>query len=81
MTYIPQNCEEETKMLPYESTGDEIKMKLDDIIPTNPNQPYDIKEVIEELVDEQDFFEVHKNFAENIVVGFGRLGGRLRGVR
>jgi len=80
LSFLPQNCEEEPKMLPYESTGDEIKLKLDDIIPTNPNQPYDIKEVIKELVDDQDFFEAHKNFAENIVVGFGRLGGRSIGI-
>jgi len=80
LSFVPQNCEEEAEMLPYESTGDEVKMKLDDIVPTNPNQPYDMKEVIEELVDDRDFFEVHKNFAENIVVGFGRLGGRSIGI-
>ena len=53
---------------------------FDEIVPTNPNQPYDMKEVIEEIVDNGDFFEVHKNYAENIVVGFGRLGGRSIGI-
>jgi len=49
---------------------------LNDIIPANPNQPYDMREVINGTVDENSFFEVHKNFAENIVVGFARLAGR-----
>ena len=79
LSYIPQNCEETPEMLPYEE-GNEIRMGLDEIIPTNPNQPYDIKEVIEHIVDEGDFFEVHKNYAENIVVGFARLGGRSIGI-
>jgi len=51
-----------------------------DIIPDNPNQPYDIKEVIQHVVDDHSFYEVHKNFAENIVVGFARLAGRSIGV-
>ncbi|MEO9964280.1 MAG: acyl-CoA carboxylase subunit beta [Reichenbachiella sp.] len=79
LSFIPQNCEESPAMLPYDS-GDEIRKQLDEIIPTNPNQPYDIKEVIENIVDGGDFFEVHKNFAENIVVGFARLGGRSIGI-
>ncbi len=66
-------------MLPYEA-GDEIRKQLDEIVPTNPNQPYDIKEVIEGIVDGGDFFEVHKHYAENIVVGFARLGGRSIGI-
>ncbi len=50
------------------------------LIPDNPNQPYDMREVIDGVVDEGSFFEVHKNFAENIVVGFARLGGRSIGI-
>ncbi|SMD38367.1 propionyl-CoA carboxylase beta chain [Reichenbachiella faecimaris] len=79
LSFIPQNCEETPAMLPYEA-GDEVRKQLDEIIPTNPNQPYDIKEVIEGIVDGGDFFEVHKNYAENIVVGFARLGGRSIGI-
>lgn len=79
LSFIPQNCEETPAMLPYEAT-DEIRKGLDEIVPTNPNQPYDIKEVIEHIVDGGDFFEVHKNYAENIVVGFARLGGRSIGI-
>lgn len=79
LSFIPQNCEETPDMLPYEAS-DEVRKLLDDIVPTNPNQPYDIKEVIEGIVDGGDFFEVHKNYAENIVVGFARLGGRSIGI-
>jgi len=79
MQYVPQNCEEKAPMLPY-TANSEIREKLKDIIPANPNQPYDIKEVIEEIVDTDSFMEVHKDFAENIVVGFGRLAGRSIGI-
>ena len=79
MQYVPQNCEEKAPMLPYNANS-EIREKLKDIIPANPNQPYDIKEVIEEIVDTDSFMEVHKDFAENIVVGFGRLAGLSIGI-
>lgn len=79
LSYIPQNCEDNAPSLPYEP-ADENRPSLNKIIPENPNQPYDIKEVIEGVVDESSFFEVHKNFAENIVVGFGRLAGRSIGI-
>ena len=79
LSYIPQNCEDEVPRLPYE-TGDESRAKLKNVIPENPNQPYDIREVIEELADAGTFFEVHRYFAENIVVGFARLAGRSIGI-
>lgn len=79
LSYIPQNCEDEVPRLPY-TIGDEIRSNLNTIVPANSNQPYDIREVIEGVVDEGSFFEVHKNFAENIVVGFARLAGRSIGI-
>lgn len=79
MQYVPQNCEEKTPMYAYQRQS-ELREKLKNIIPENPNQPYDIKEVIEEIVDADSFMEVHKDFAENIVVGFGRLAGRSIGI-
>lgn len=79
LSYIPQNCEDEPPMLPYEA-GDESRPVLDSIIPENPNQPYDMREVIDALVDADSFFEVHKNYAENIVVGFARIAGRSVGI-
>ncbi|OQA12117.1 MAG: putative propionyl-CoA carboxylase beta chain 5 [Bacteroidetes bacterium ADurb.Bin397] len=78
-SYIPSNCEEDAPSLPY-TGGDEKRISLNDIIPANPNQPYDIRDVISGVIDEDSFFEVHKNFAENIVVGFARIGGRSIGI-
>lgn len=80
LSYIPQNCEEEAPSVPYEKPESESRPKLNDIIPENPNQPYDMREVIDGVIDEGTFFEVHKNFAENIVVGFARLAGKSIGV-
>lgn len=79
LSYIPQNCEEEPPRLAY-TPAKETRPLLDTIIPDNPNQPYDIRDVIQEVVDQGDFMEVHKNFAENIVVGFARLAGRSIGI-
>lgn len=79
LSYFPQNCEGTAPMLPFEA-GDEYREHLRDLIPENANQPYDMREVIEGIVDESSFFEVHSDFAENIVVGFARLGGRSIGI-
>ena len=79
-SYIPQNCEETPAKLPYPAGQNESRPALNKIIPENPNQPYDMTEVIADIVDEGSFFEVHKNFAENIVVGFARLAGRSIGI-
>jgi len=79
LSYIPQNCEDEAPKLEY-TRGSESRPTLNNIIPSNPNQPYDMREVINGVVDDDSFFEVHKNFAENIVVGFGRIAGRSIGI-
>lgn len=79
LSYIPQNCEELPPALPY-TFGNEVRSQLASIVPDNPNQPYDIREVIHGTIDENSFFEVHEEFAPNIVVGFARLGGRSIGV-
>ena len=78
-SYVPQNCEDGVPLLPY-SPGNEKRPALSDLIPQNPNQPYDMRDVIHGVVDDASFFEVHKNFAENIVVGFARLAGRSIGI-
>jgi propionyl-CoA carboxylase beta chain len=79
LSYIPQNCEEKPPALIYEA-ADETRDALSNIVPENPNLPYDIREVINHTVDESSFFEVHKDFAENIVVGFARLAGKSIGI-
>lgn len=78
LSYIPQNCEDDVPVLSdLSSPNFEL---LTNIIPENPNQPYDMRDVINGAVDSETFFEVHKNFAENIVVGFARLAGRSIGI-
>ncbi len=79
LSYIPQNCEEMPTIVDYEFQN-EKREELNSIIPENPNQPYDIRSVISEVADQDTFFEVHKNYADNIVVGFCRLAGRSIGI-
>lgn len=79
LSYMPQNCEDEAPIYPYEIDNEE-REKLNTMIPLNPNTPYDMKEVISEICDEESFLEVHKDYAENIVVGFARIAGRSIGV-
>jgi len=79
LSYVPQNCEETASNLPYEG-GNEERMDLDTIIPESANTPYDIRDVINLTIDSDSFLEVHKEFAENIVVGFARIGGRSIGI-
>ncbi len=79
MSYIPSNCEEEPPRVAYE-LGDETREELDTLMPENPNQPYDMHDVIKGIIDSDSFLEVHKDFAENIICGFGRLAGRSIGI-
>ena len=79
LMYLPQNNMEDP---PFMSGDDPLRMdeRLDTIIPDDPNKPYDIKEVIRMIVDGGQFFEIHENYAANIVVGFARLGGHSVGI-
>ncbi len=79
LSYMPQNCEDITPKDPY-TPKDETREILEKIIPESTNQPYDIRDVIEGICDEETFFEIHKDYAENIVVGFARLAGRSIGI-
>ncbi|WP_418498450.1 acyl-CoA carboxylase subunit beta [Flagellimonas sp.] len=79
LDYLPQNNKELPKQKPYE-LGDEIREELSNIVPDNPNKPYDMHDVIQGIIDGDSFYEIHKDFAENIITGFARLGGRSIGV-
>ncbi len=78
--YLPQNNMEDAPLLP--TSDDPLRMEeaLNTIIPEDPNKPYDIKEVIRLIVDDGNFYEIHENYAGNIVVGFAGLGGRSVGI-
>lgn len=79
LSFMPQNCNEKAPVYEYEPQN-EIRKKLNTIIPENANIPYNMKEVIGELCDEDTFVEIHKDYAENIIVGFARIAGRSIGV-
>ncbi|HVN16173.1 MAG TPA: acyl-CoA carboxylase subunit beta [Anaerolineales bacterium] len=78
--YLPQNNMEDS---PFQDTGDDpLRMDeaLNTLVPDDANKPYDIKDVIRLIVDNGQFFEIHENYAQNIVVGFARLGGHSVGI-
>lgn len=79
LSYLPQNNTEAPALLPF-TLGDEVRNSLSTIVPDNANKPYDMHEVITGIIDEASFYEIHKDHAENIIVGFARLGGRSIGV-
>jgi propionyl-CoA carboxylase beta chain len=79
LSYMPQNCEDRAPALPYEIQN-EFRPELNTLLPEIASTPYDIREVIDHVIDTGSFLEVHKDFAENIVVGFARLAGRSIGI-
>jgi len=80
LTYMPQNCEEKTPAQAPRNPDPTKEERLPTIVPDNPNKPYDMKEVIEGIMDEGSFFEIQPDYADNILVGFARLAGRSVGV-
>ncbi|GAB5563886.1 MAG: acyl-CoA carboxylase subunit beta [Winogradskyella sp.] len=79
LSYLPQSNKEKAADLEFE-IKEELRESLSSIIPDNPNKPYDMHEVIDGIIDEGSFYEIHKDFAENIIVGFARLGGKSVGI-
>ncbi|MEJ2732880.1 MAG: carboxyl transferase domain-containing protein [Anaerolineae bacterium] len=80
VSYLPQNNMEDPPFVLTEDPPDREDETLDTIVPDNPNKPYNMKEVIQRVVDEGDFYEVQEHWAPNIVVGFARLGGHSVGI-
>jgi acetyl-CoA/propionyl-CoA carboxylase len=80
LSYLPQNNKEEPLRLDIDDDINRLDQNILNILPENPYHPYDIKEIIKSVVDDGKFFEIHELFAENIVVGFARMGGRSVGL-
>ncbi|MFZ5434023.1 MAG: acyl-CoA carboxylase subunit beta [Calditrichota bacterium] len=80
LSYMPQNNLEDPPRITRESAQPLTDESLADVIPDTPNKPYDVKDVIERVVDRESFLEVHKDWAQNIVVGFARIGGHSVGI-
>ncbi|HYI00539.1 acyl-CoA carboxylase subunit beta [Hyalangium sp.] len=80
LSFLPSNNQEDPPVQPCDDDPFRAEESLKDIVPSNPNKPYDIKEIIRAVVDHKHFFEVQEHFAKNIVVGFARMNGRPVGV-
>lgn len=80
ISYIPQNNLEEPPLKPCNDPIDRKEDFLNQIIPDNPNKPYDMEQIIRAIVDDKEFLEVHKDFAKNLIVGFARFNGSPVGV-
>lgn len=80
LQFIPQNCEEQPPIRPWEDVPLRQDDSLNDVVPSSPNKPYDMHRVIEGIVDEGKFFEIHEEYAPNLIVGFAHLGGRPIGI-
>ena len=80
LSFIPQNNREQAPFRPTSDPIPRVEDRLNEIIPDSPNKAYDMYEVIGAIVDDGDFFEIHKQFAKNIIVGFAHMNGRSVGV-
>ena len=80
LSFLPSNNMEDAPVAPCSDDVNRLTESLQTVIPEDPNQPYDIKDIVEPVLDNQYFFEVMPHFAKNIVVGFGRLNGRSVGI-
>ena len=80
LSFLPSNNIEEAPFMRTNDNPTRVDESLNDLIPENPSKPYDMKELIETIVDDGNFFEVHANFAQNIIVGFARLDGKTVGI-
>ncbi len=80
LSFLPSNNREDPPFRPTSDDPNRRDEKLNTVVPDNPAKPYDIKDIIKTVVDENYFLEVHKDFARNMVVGFARLGGRPVGI-
>ncbi len=78
--FLPANNRERPPSRPTPDLADRVEESLDTLIPDDPAKPYDMKELITKVVDEGDFFELQPDFAGNIIVGFGRMGGSTVGI-
>jgi acetyl-CoA carboxylase carboxyltransferase component len=80
LSFLPQNNVDDPPLRATQDSAERMEARLNDIVPPEPNKPYDMKEIVRLIVDDGDFFEVHEHYAPNIVVGFARLDGRPVGI-
>src|SRR6202044_3163576 len=77
---LPQNNMQSTPRVQPTDDPERMDLELDHVVPDNPNKPYDMREVVKRIVDDEEFFEVHEHYAKNIICGFPRLDGYRVGI-
>ncbi|MHA1735268.1 MAG: acyl-CoA carboxylase subunit beta [Candidatus Thorarchaeota archaeon] len=80
LSYLPSNNLEDPPRVNTGHKPDDVDMSIDDVVPDDPNKPYDMRDVVTKLVDNGEFFEVHEHWAKNMIVGFARFDGRAVGI-
>jgi acetyl-CoA carboxylase carboxyltransferase component len=80
LSFLPQNNLEDAPEVPPTDEPQRMDEELNTIVPDSPNKPYDMHEILDRILDDGDFLEVHEHYAQNILVGFGRLNGRSVGI-
>ena len=80
ISFLPSNNREKPPRLPSQDPADRLDFSLDTLVPDNPNKPYNIKELIIKIADDGDFFELQREYAKNIVIGFARMDGSTVGI-
>jgi acetyl-CoA carboxylase carboxyltransferase component len=80
LSFLPQNNLDDVPVIPPSDEPQRMDEELNTIVPDSPNKPYDMHEILDRIVDDGDFLEVHEHYAQNILVGFGRLNGRSVGI-
>lgn len=80
LNFLPSNNLDDVPVIPTKDKPDRVEMSLNSFIPDNPKKPYDMLELINKVVDEGYFLEIHKHYAKNVIVGFARMNGRPIGI-
>jgi propionyl-CoA carboxylase beta chain len=80
LSYLPSNNKEKPPVIKTSDQMDRLEKSLDSVIPLNPSTPYDMRDILVKILDDNDFFEVQNGFAKNIIIGFGRISGKTVGI-
>ena len=80
INFLPSSNKTNSPKIPSDDNYDRVDIALNTLVPENPNQPYNMKELVDKIVDEHDFFEIQKDYAKNIIIGFGRMEGETVGI-
>ena len=80
LSYLPSNNKEKPPVIKTSDQLDRQEKSLDSVIPLNPSTPYDMRDILVKILDDNDFFEVQNGFAKNIIIGFGRISGKTVGI-